>query len=96
MKYEALKGTDSFRLNNTNYINRVYRVSGYLKAQDLKEIVVGPDPESQKPEFFRLNEKKGEVYRRWIEKDRKAWHDIVSLCREEDGMFYRLKTAKEL
>ena len=57
---------------------------------------MGIDPEPTKPEFFGLDPKADEAWRRWRKKDRKAWHDIVSLCREQDGQSYKPETAKEL
>ena len=96
MEYESPKGTALFRLNDINYVNWAYQVEGYLEARDLWEVVASIDPEPTKPEFFGLDTKADKAWRRWRKKDRKAWHDIVSLCREQDGQSYKPETAKEL
>ncbi|KAA6412945.1 MAG: hypothetical protein FRX49_13744 [Trebouxia sp. A1-2] len=96
MEYKSPKGTAPYRLSDTNYVNWAYRVEGYLEARDLWEVVAGIDPEPTKPEFFGLDPKADKAWRRWRKKDRKAWHDIVSLCREQDGQSYKPETAKEL
>ena len=77
-------------------MNWAYRVEEYLEAQDLWEVVVGIDAQPTKPEFFRVDLKADKVWRRWRKKDRKTWHDIVSLYQEEDGLSYKPETAKEL
>ena len=72
MEYKSPKGTATFWLNDTNYVNWVYRVEGYLEAWDLWEVVVSIDAQPTKPKFFGVDLKVDKAWRRWKKKDRKA------------------------